>query len=107
MPDLAAVLGSVRISPTNVESEATITADGEEAARVAAVRISSLMSVDILDQRLIVEHPANNRLNFRIDEFTNHLNYSKEFVCICEQHWLEANQCLTARVYRRRRIFYL
>jgi hypothetical protein len=35
------------------------------------------------------------------------LIYSKELVCICEQHWLEANQCLTARVYRRRRIFYL
>ena len=72
MPDLAAVLGKVRISPANVESEATISADGEEAVRVAAVRISSLMSVDILDQRLKVEQPANHRLNFRIDKFTNH-----------------------------------
>jgi hypothetical protein len=72
MPDLAAVLGKVRISPANVKSDATISADGEEAARVAAVRISSLMSVDILDQRLKVEQPANHRLNFRIDKFTNH-----------------------------------
>jgi hypothetical protein len=72
IPDLAAVLGKVRISPANVKSDATISADGEEAVRVAAVRISSLMSVDILDQRLIVEQPANNRLDFRIDKFTNH-----------------------------------
>jgi hypothetical protein len=72
IPDLAAVLGEVRVSAANVESDATVTASGEEAVRVAAVRISSLMSVDALDQSLNVEKPANNRLNFRINEFTNH-----------------------------------
>ena len=91
MPDLAAVLGSVRISPANVESEATISADGEEAVRVAAVRISSLMSVDILDQRLIVEQPANNRLNFRINEFTNHGFAPKSLFASVNNIWLEAS----------------
>jgi len=73
IPDLvAAVLGSVRVISANVESDATIAASGEDAERVAAVRISSLMSVDVLAHSLEVEQPANNRLNFRINEFTNH-----------------------------------
>ena len=73
IPDLvAAVLRKVRVIPANVKSDATITASGEDAESVAAVRISSLMSVDVLAHSLEVEQPANNRLNFRISEFTNH-----------------------------------
>jgi hypothetical protein len=35
--------------------------------------------LDILVDVSEVELPANHRLDFRIDEFTNHLIYSKEF----------------------------
>jgi len=97
IPDLA-VQDLVRLRE-GVESDSRATG-GAAADRqgVAAVSLSILES-DVRHVENVEAATANNRLNFRIDEFTNHLIYSKESVCICEQHWLEANQCLTARVY--------
>jgi len=53
-----------------------------------------------------VPMPASNRLHFRINKFTDHDDFSKEFVSV-NNIWLEANQCLTARVITMRTDFYL
>ena len=53
-----------------------------------------------------VPMPASNRLHFRINKFTDHDDFSKEFVSV-NNIWLEANQCLTARVIAMRTDFYL
>jgi hypothetical protein len=47
--------------------------------------------------RIEVESTASHRLEVRIDEFTNHDDLSKGFVSV-NNIWLEASQCLTARV---------
>jgi hypothetical protein len=53
-----------------------------------------------VSQVLVHIKAASNRLEVRIDKFTNHDLLQRVCVWfgICEQHWLEANQCLTARV---------
>jgi hypothetical protein len=44
-----------------------------------------------------VEQSASHRLEFRIDEFTNHDDFLQRG-CIVNNIWLKASQCLTARV---------
>jgi len=72
-------------------------------------------------ERIVLEHvlrfgamilmlvPARNRIEFHIVKFTSSLDHD-EFLqrveCV-NNIWLEANQCLTARVITMRTIFYL
>src|SRR5712664_1689938 len=45
----------------------------------------------------VEQSAASHRLEFRIDEFTNHDDFLQRG-CIVNNIWLKASQCLTARV---------
>ena len=59
----------------------------------------ALVGIVILNVGQVLVHikAASNRLEVRIDEFTNHDFYSKEVLHV-NNIWLKASQCLTARV---------
>ena len=91
IPDLA-VQDLVRLRE-GVESDSRATG-GAAADRqgVAAVSLSILES-DVRHVENVEAATANHGLDFRIDKFTNHDDLPVNNI------WLEANQCLTARVY--------
>ena len=70
---------------------------GTEAAssngRTDVVRLIELHAIEVATDF----ETASHRLEVRIDKFTNHDDLSKEFVSV-NNIWLEASQCLTARV---------
>ena len=99
IPDLD--LGQDLLSPSNVKrgSRATITADADAAERLRKLRsgVAGDDSVERMRKRGDVEQSASHRLEFRIDEFTNHDDFLQRG-CIVNNIWLKASQCLTARV---------
>src|SRR5260221_1229015 len=99
IPDLD--LGQDLLSPSNVKrgSRATITADAGAAERLRKLRsgVAGDDSVERMRKRGDVEQSASHRLEFRIDEFTNHDDFLLRG-CIVNNIWLKASQCLTARV---------
>src|ERR1700694_4397985 len=99
IPDLD--LDQVLLSRTNVQrgSRATITADADAAERLRKLRsgVAGGDSVERMRKRGDVQQSASHRLEFRIDEFTNHDDFPQRG-CIVNNIWLKASQCLTARV---------
>jgi hypothetical protein len=69
------------------------------AAGGSSSALSDIGSLSV-SQVLVDIKAASHNLEVRIDKFTNHDDLLRVCVWfgICEQHWLEANQCLTARV---------
>src|SRR3979490_3412276 len=74
IPDLD--LGQDLLSPSNVKrgSRATITADADAAERLRKLRsgVAGDDSVERMRKRGDVQQSASHRLEFRIDELTNH-----------------------------------
>jgi ribosome-associated translation inhibitor RaiA len=55
------------------------------------------MSVEVLGHNVSVDEAASHRFEVRIDKFTNHDDLLQRVERV-NNIWLEANQCLTARV---------